>query len=195
MARRKDDTIAFETDLGRRIKRIRLSKGMTLMDVAKAVGCSVGLLSQIETGKVSPSLKTLFGIAACLRVPVGSLFDESLRREKPVFIKASERSKEATIFEGLNVENIVASDVGTDGEVKVVWATLEAGASTGEIPHTHPGKEIGIILKGKAEVVIGEERYQLGPGDSIYFQADIPHTWRNVGDEQVESIWVQMRQK
>jgi mannose-6-phosphate isomerase-like protein (cupin superfamily) len=75
-------------------------------------------------------------------------------------------------------------------KLEAIWFSAPPGTGSGEDPYQHEGEEIGIVLRGRAECWIGERTYTLGPGDAIYFSSQVPHGWRNTGEDQLEMIWV-----
>ena len=76
-------------------------------------------------------------------------------------------------------------------KLEVVYVKASPGDHSGDEPLVNPpGEKFGVVLKGELEVTVGEEVYQLGAGDTIYYPAQIPHSWRCLGDSPVELMWV-----
>ena len=70
-------------------------------------------------------------------------------------------------------------------KIQMTWIVMPPGADTGDVPFLHEGEECGIVLQGKVEARVGDERYVLSPGDAIYQASTVPHRSRNIGDEDV----------
>lgn len=175
--------------LGEKIRKIRTGKGRTLASIASEVGCSVALLSQIETGKVAPSVKTLIAVAAALKVPVGILFEDVYGTDTIWMCRASEPRTYRQIDKGCRAAYLGNSCPGADHEADVFEVVMAPGATTGAEPLLHPGRELGIILEGQMSLTLDEETYTLTAGDIICYRSDLGHTWRNPGDTPAKSLW------
>ena len=169
--------------LGSRIRHVRVQQQKTIEEVAQQTSLSKSLISQIETGKVTPSVNSLLAIAKCLTVPIGKLFD-SVEENSPVV-----RERERRLIEtkpGVKFYLLVPHLL---GQLEVFWNVYHPGATSGR-QHSHEGEECGIVLKGKIEVQLGRERHRLRNGDSIYFSSSIPHTVKNTGKGEALTIWI-----
>ncbi len=67
----------------------------------------------------------------------------------------------------------------------MMWVVMPPGTDSGDEPFTHEGEECGVILQGQLEAMVGDEKFILGPGDSIYHNSLIPHSSKNIGDSDV----------
>ncbi len=158
-------------NIGKRIRDVRENKGQTIRKVAAASGVSASLISQIETGKVDPSLSTLRKIAIALDAPLFSfvLADDCgptrlIRRE----------NRRLVVFPkgGLQYE-VIHSD--QNKKMAIMIGTLTAGGATSDSPLGHPGEECLVMLDGVMRVEVGEEVIELVEGDSLYFDSSIAH--------------------
>jgi mannose-6-phosphate isomerase-like protein (cupin superfamily) len=76
------------------------------------------------------------------------------------------------------------------GRMEVIWVTAAPGVDSGDEPHVHDGEETNVVLRGRAEFRVAGRVFALKPGDALTLPASLPHTWRSVGDESLEMIWV-----
>lgn len=171
--------------MGRRIREIRKEQNLTLKDVASMAGLTESLISQIENSKANPSIATLLAISRVLNVPVGSFFDTNPDSPSPV-VRRNERSVAHTangITYYLLTPNL------EDKSMEVLYSEYEKNASTGDFI-THEGIECGIVLKGKLQVEIGEDKYILNDGDSIVIESTKPHRITNLSESTTSTIWI-----
>jgi transcriptional regulator with XRE-family HTH domain len=172
---------------GEKLRSVREKRGLTLKQVATAVGVTESQISQIERSKVMPAVDTLLDIAGFLNLDLVHLFDD-FRREHPVQVmKAEERPRyeaEGTVYELLS-----QSEEGEQG-IEAYYLTVSPGSTQGSSEYGHIGKEMGIVLEGKAELSCGGRAYPLAVGDSVSFSSDVPHILKNTGDEPLRAFWI-----
>ena len=174
---------------GEKLRQVREHKGYTLKVVAQRAGVSESLVSQIERNHVSPAIDTLLALADVLDINLEFLFEE-YRKVKPVkIIKANERASLAEddiIYEELARPTTPDKDDSIESYV----IKIPAGSHTHKGSYGHIGRELGIIVKGKAKLTYDSTEYVLEPGDSVSFSAGVPHTLQNIGECELEAIWV-----
>lgn len=192
MSARKNTPQRDKLRIGERIRRIRTERGMTLASVAQHVGCSVALLSQIENDRVMPSVKTLTGIAAAMRVEPGAFFDEDDGGQVITFQRPGEREVIQTEDDLQLAEVLARARLDADREVAVYRFVLPPGYSEHGETHVHGGHELLYCIQGALEIKVGQERFVLEKGSSVHFFAGLPHTWGNASDEPVEFICVNL---
>jgi transcriptional regulator with XRE-family HTH domain len=172
---------------GERLRSVREKRGLTLKQVAAAVGVTESQISQIERSKVMPAVDTLLEIAEYLNVDLEHLFAD-FRKEHPVqVLKVEDRPRytaDGTVYELLSQS--------TDGEfgIEAYLLTVSPGSRKGSSEYGHIGKEMGVILEGRAEMSCGGRRYELEAGDSVSFSSDVPHLLKNAGDIPLKAFWV-----
>ena len=173
--------------LGEKIRNIRLEKQMTLRDLSKKSGCSLGFLSQVERNKVSPTISSLRKISDALDTNIISLFEEE-NSINSVLVKRTHRGK----FENKRskVRYELLRPQFSDTSIEALYMYLEPGASSGTTPHSHEGEELAIVIKGKIKIEVGGKEYILEEGDSAVYKSNIPHKWSNPTDHPTEVIWV-----
>ena len=174
---------------GEKLRQVREHKGYTLKVVAQRAGVSESLVSQIERNHVSPAIDTLLALADVLDINLEFLFEE-YRKVKPVkIIKANERASLAEddiIYEELARPTTPDKDDSIESYV----IKIPAGSHTHKGSYGLIGRELGIIVKGSAKLTYDSTEYVLEPGDSVSFSAGVPHTLQNVGECELEAIWV-----
>ncbi|GAA2487160.1 helix-turn-helix domain-containing protein [Streptomyces longisporus] len=202
--------------VGARIRQARLAKGVSLRSLAREVGVSASLVSQIETGKSQPSVSTLYAITTALSISVEALFDGyGDEAAAPPVVAAA--AAPATVLHALAA---FAADPGrrigplvTPGERElleldsgVVWERLghvpgsdvdfllvtyrpggSSSSSGGLMRHT--GTEYGYVTSGELVLTLGFDEYTLGPGDAVCFESTTPHRYRNDGTEPAVGVW------
>ncbi|MDT0158528.1 cupin domain-containing protein [Microbacterium sp. ARD32] len=182
-------------DLGGRIRVARLERGKSLRAVAADASISPSLLSQVETGKVQPSVSTLYAVVASL----GLSMDEVLgRRERPTSarraepagpVQPREEGPEVVMENGVTWRGLATMRAG-DG-IDAVLATYQPGASSSvdETHMRHSGVEYGYVIRGRLTLRLEFETYTLRAGDSLCFDSTRPHLYHNDTDEIAEGIW------
>ncbi|MEP6565044.1 MAG: cupin domain-containing protein [Mesorhizobium sp.] len=176
--------------LGTRLKLSRQTRGLTLKALAAAANCSESLLSKVENGKVSPSLPMLHRLVEVLGTNIGWMFEESDGEEGIVF-RAGARPLIALDplrrGEGISLERVIPYSPGHLLQCNIHH--IEAGGESAG-PIQHAGEEVGYLLEGAIELMVGEKTFRLSAGDSFVFNSELPHWYRNVGDERASIFWV-----
>jgi len=179
--------------LGEKIRQHRKSQGRTLAELAEQCDISPSFLSQIERGQANPSIGTLQGLAHALGLTMAMFFEEpgqgrnsrQARETMATVVRANRRK--LVIYPGSGTHHeLLSPDL--QRKIQMTWIVMPPGADTGDAPFVHEGEECGIVLQGKVEAWVGDERHILGPGDAIYHPSDIPHGSRNIGDDDAIMI-------
>ena len=187
------------SEIGARLRVERQRKELTVRELARRVGVSPSLISQIERDKVNPSVSTLWGIVTALGLTMGDLFAHveappGLRRVPadnggagPV-TRPGKRA-EINLETGVRWERLTAA---SDPVVEFLTVVYPPGASSCDVDSLvrHGGKEYGYVLRGRLGVRIGFDEYQLTPGMAISFDSSSPHRLWAIGDEAAEAVWV-----
>ena len=179
----EDSAEATLEAIGRRIRRIRGQRGLTLVALATEASLSPSMLSLVERGRASPSLSSLVAIAKALGVALTRLVvdepdDEPVTRfhEQPV----------------LETPRHVLRRVLRDDRVRGVMIThneYAAGAGNSPTPITHVGHEFGIVVDGELTVELDGISYLLKPGDLIAHDSARPHRIWNYGRRPARAFW------
>jgi transcriptional regulator with XRE-family HTH domain len=181
---------AVDLWLGQQLRQLRKQQGRSLAEVARACGMSVGLLSQIERGLSSASIKALHLLAREFRVSVNSLLRNA---------EHTEGEHDGRVVRAGNHRYIDLKEKGISKEVytpaacrsmDLCRAAIEPGGSTGnELFVTGQGEQIGFVLKGSLELWVGDRVILLQEGDSFCYASSTPRRWRNPGSQTTEVIW------
>lgn len=171
----------MEINVGSKLLRLRNEQGKSLRELSKLSGISANAISLIERNKTSPSIATLTKLILTLNTNLTFLFEEKESRDI-IYTKNSTRSH----LESKN-SKVKLESLGTglpNQEIEPLIATFKKGAKSGKKRITHQGNELVYCLKGEIEFEIDGENYLLKPGDSLFFNGDRPHKWRNVSKHQ-----------
>jgi transcriptional regulator with XRE-family HTH domain len=200
-------------EMPRRLRDARERSGLSLRQLAKRLDISASALSQIETGKSRPSVRTLYAVVSELGISLDDLFDNHGTETRP----AAGGSAEVTLARGSATDWMVAAtsahpflragerptlelDTGVQWErltaehdpmIDFLQVTYEPGSASnahGKLVR-HAGREYGVVLSGAIDVTVGFETYRLGVGDSISFSSDEPHVLANNGTGPAIAIW------
>jgi len=179
-------------DLGAKLRQLRLRKKIALVDLGKHTGLSASMLSQLENGKLVPTLPTLARIAMVFDVGLEHFFADKRTRRTFSIVRADERLRFPD-----------RADSPTPGyffEVLAFGATEKAmSAYLAEFPvhdikesrtHVHNGAEFVHVLNGQLAISYQAEDHLLGPGDSVYFDASEPHSYTGMNEEGTRAIVV-----
>jgi transcriptional regulator with XRE-family HTH domain len=177
-----------KAELGRRVKLERLSKGMTLKQVADASGMYPTHISEIERGRTSPTVGALLRIAKALGKSATYFVEEEDLPSVSV-VRTHERAHHDLIEHGKGVAGIDYLTTGIPaGRLRVVELT-DVERSPIEGPR-HPGEEIILVTGGELKVTVDGTSYELGPGDCIQFRANLDHKIEKLGGEKPRALWI-----
>jgi transcriptional regulator with XRE-family HTH domain len=180
--------------LGARVKALRESAGLSLRDLTDRSGVSAPMLSQVERGETSPTLTVATRIAAGLDLRLSQLLrlDES---GAVTIVRAAQRQRGGNKRRGHSFEVLTSSQPGQRAELS--RHTLASGGVTGALdgegggPLHEPGsRETALVERGAVVLVCDGQRYELGEGDCVTFDADLPHHFENPDDEEAAFLAV-----
>lgn len=199
--------------VGARIRQARLRRGTSLRALAREIGVSASLVSQIENGKSQPSVSTLYAITTALGISVESLFDAGeAASASPVAAGAPGTVLHALAAlaadPGRRIGPLVTPDEREVLELDsgVVWERLGhvpgpdvdfllvtyrpggASSSSGGLMR-HTGTEYGYLTSGELVLTLGFDEYTLRSGDAVCFESTTPHRYRNDGDVPAVGVW------
>jgi DNA-binding transcriptional MerR regulator/mannose-6-phosphate isomerase-like protein (cupin superfamily) len=168
---------------GQRFRRLRTRRGLSLAQVARATGVSVGFLSALERGQMRSSIATLRRIARFYRTNILSLFEAA--GENPRLVRPAQRKILETTPD-VRMELLAWGHTAMEPHL----FRVKPGGGSGE-SYSHEGEEFLHILRGEFHIWLnGNEHYQLKPGDSLYFESSTPHRWKNPGKTEAWVLWV-----
>jgi transcriptional regulator with XRE-family HTH domain len=179
------DVLDARVRIGARVRALREAMDLSLRDLAERSGVSAPMLSQVERGETSPTLAVAARIAAGLELRLSQLLrlDEA---GSVTVVRAGERRRGGSGRRGHTVEVLTAPLPGQRAELsRHVLAPGARTGGSGDPPMHEPGsREIALVERGAAVLEIDGERHELGAGDCVTFDADLPHHFANPGAEQ-----------
>jgi transcriptional regulator with XRE-family HTH domain len=174
--------------LGARLRALRVERELGLRETARRAGISHGSLSQIETGRMRPSVATLARISSVLGVP---MFDDLFPPPEPPqgSKKVVRRSARRALAAYSPPREWLLTPEGSASFV-VTLTTIEPGASSGGYYSHSGGQEFLFLISGELEFGIADKTWKLKAGDAVTFQASDIHRWRNRSGKPAEALWV-----
>lgn len=174
--------------LGLKIREIRQQKGLILNELAKKTNLTASYLSQIERNLIDPSLSSLRKISAALEVPIYTFISDISNEH--TLIQAEKRKKLELPNSSIIYEFItpMVGDKEANPKMEIIYFQLEPMSWSSEDFLLHPADECIFIIKGTMEVFLGEKKYDLCEGDSIYIKENVPHRMYNPTNEKVIGI-------
>jgi transcriptional regulator with XRE-family HTH domain len=161
-------------NVGARIRELRKDRGLSLRALAELSGLSLNAVSRIERGESSPTVASLFSLATALQVHIADLFTTELE-SSTILVRRNQRLRSRGA--GLIMESL---GIGLPGQIlEPFLMTIDAGAEGIDIPCSHPGEEFVHCIEGEIEYQVDEAWHRLEAGDSLLFQAKLPHRYRN----------------
>ena len=191
----------MKSDLGRELRAARERSGASLRSVATAVGISPSLLSQVETGKVHPSVSTLYAIVSHLGVSLDDLLsraslpgsadpdtarDAAARRDPAV-----QRAADNPLIEmenGVTWERLATGGRRAVDPLVVTYGPGGSSSVEGRLMR-HSGWEYGYMIEGELTLLLDFERHRLRPGDSVSFESQRPHLYLNETDAPARGLF------
>ncbi len=174
------------TDIGKRLRDMRSERSLSIRELARKSGLNVNTLSMIENGKNLPSLETLQQLSFALETHITAFFEDDTPKNKIVHHKAAQRPCVAFAHGKLEDLGAGMSPRGTEAFL----VTLKPHSNSGENLMVHTGLEIVYCLEGQLTYTIEKQTFLLEPGDSLFFEAHLPHRWQNNGDIPTLSLLV-----
>lgn len=173
--------------LGADIRALRKSRGLTLVSVAHTLGRSVGWISQVERDLSHPTIDDLREIGQVLGVPLSLFFgqSETAVEEQGYVVRKESRRRIGSRENGL-VEEMLSPDLTDDFEV--VYSRFEAGSKM-DSPKVRQTQEVGYLLNGRLDMMIGGRNFTIEEGDSFRIRGEA-YSWANPYDETAIAIWV-----
>lgn len=167
----------LEAAIGHEVRACRKKLGITVADLASATGLSVGMLSKIENGHISPSLGTLQSLSRALGVPITAFFRRYEEPRNAVFVKSGqgvELERRGTRA-GHQYRLLGHIDNNSSGVMVEPYLITLAGDADTFPTFQHAGLEFLYMLEGKVVYRHGDQLFTMEPGDSLFFDADAPH--------------------
>jgi len=177
-----EPAISDAAALGPRLRRLRTQRGLSLAEVAKAAGISIGFLSALERSQMSASVGTLRRLARYYRTNILDFFDATelnTRLVRPAKRKVLEAGP------GVRMELLAWGNKVMEPHLFRIAPKAGSGES-----YAHEGEEFLFVLRGELKIALASEEYHLKRGDSFYFESATPHHWKNPGRSETWLLWV-----
>lgn len=178
--------------LGAKLKLARLARGLSLKELSAKAGITEGHLSKIENNRAHPSLSSLHQLAGALDMNMSALFAAAEQGSSQIFVvRSNERPKLHTGHRRAN-NQIVLEKLVPSGPEHLLQVNIHVIAPRGGSDKSikHLGQEFGLVLEGVVELIVDEEKTILGPGDSFFFNSELPHRYTNASDDVARVLWV-----
>jgi transcriptional regulator with XRE-family HTH domain len=176
--------------LGERIKSLRGEQQLQQRQLAEKAGLTPSMVSQIESGRLTPSLHTLGKIAAALSVPIPSLFDGAPLGKIAV---TRRRDYPKVSFDGSSERWAVLGAGLFEGKVRGVVSTLgprSRGVTTDKVVIKPGQMKLFYVLEGTVALLYNGDSHRLEAGDSALLDGGTPHGWENLGPKPARALWV-----
>ena len=188
--KKKDVTELHHSDVGARLRALRVEQGLSVNELAMRAGVSVGTVSQVERNKANPSVRILERLRQALSVPLSALLEADDAISDPVVGDFVRKAAERPVFDvgkhGMQKE--LLSPHG-EHDLKMMIIMLPAGAGSDEVL-VGVGEKAGLVLEGTVVLNVGDRRAVLRAGDSFQFKSTVPHSVRNESGETARLLWV-----
>jgi len=181
-------------DVGRRLKDFRTRQGVSQKELAQLAGVTPSTVSQVESGTICPSLPVLFKLAEALSVGVESFFSHGPWRSRgPVYPLPAAR--EATFKDQPpgSISGLFLMPLDAEAKVEPLLVEVPPGQTVPSHFCHHKGDEMGFLISGHLEVLIGNADHRLGPGDLLHLTSEAPGQWRNSGAEPARLLWLKIK--
>jgi transcriptional regulator with XRE-family HTH domain len=180
------EVCASIASLGTLIRRRRRELGLTQGEIARRAGLSIGFISQLERGLVSPSLSSMVSIADALGKAPGDFLVQPLVQEP--LTKAGIRGRFSVARDGavLEYERISSSFPGSTMNSILIHVPPGYAGETG----MHKGEEIMFVIEGSIKVIVSKKKFILERGDSVHYDAKQPHSYASNSSEMSLVLWV-----
>lgn len=188
--RKKEVAEPGHSDVGARLRALRVEQGLSVNELAMRAGVSVGTVSQVERNKANPSVRILERLRQALSVPLSALLEEDDAVSDPVAGDFVRRASERPLFDvgkhGMQKE--LLSPHG-EHDLKMMIILLPAGAGSDEVL-VGVGEKAGLVLEGTVILNVGDRRAELREGDSFQFESTVPHSVSNESGKMARLLWV-----
>jgi transcriptional regulator with XRE-family HTH domain len=168
--------------VGSHLRQLRMKRGLSLAQVAKAVGVSIGFVSAVERSQMSASVGTLRKLARFYKSNILDFFDPSEANGRVV------RPNKRKVLEagpGVRMELLAWGNKVMEPHLFRIAPHAGSGES-----YTHEGEEFLYVLRGELQIALQKDEYRLKAGDSFYFESATPHRWKNPGKTETWVLWV-----
>lgn len=173
-------------NVGRQLRRLRRSRGLTLAELATRAGCTSGYLSNVENGATAPTLSSISTLAAVLGSDMSSFFAPT--EEERVHVHRASHQERLRIAPQANQTYTILS--GAKLEPSFTGLVEELVQPTDDTSYSYLGERFMLVLDGELELRVAAETYRLGPGDTIHYSSHPDHYLRVVSEGPAQMFWI-----
>ncbi|MBD3296176.1 MAG: cupin domain-containing protein [Candidatus Omnitrophica bacterium] len=175
--------------IGKRLRDLRKEKGMTLNELSRKSGVALATLSRMENDKMTGTIQAHSSICKALGVSITELYKELENEQKTVDpLPGKERTEHYVHANKASYELLVSKAPGK--KLMPLMMKIDSGGAT-QNEQNRPGMEKFVyVITGTLEASVGDKNYTLKPGDSLYFDASLPHTFNNRTKKRAEAICI-----
>lgn len=175
-------------ELGAKIRAQRKVQGLSIRELAARAGLSIGMISQIEQGKSTPSLRSLRLISETLKLPVSALFHQVPASTADDRYIVRKNNRQVLKLNGSVLKELLSP--ASLQHLEIFNVELQPGGESSVDNYSHSGEKAGIIIEGALELWLDGDRFELSEGDTCQFSGSIPHRYANNGPQPCKVIWV-----
>lgn len=177
-----------DLDLGVTIRTLRKQSALSLSQVALETGLSAAMISQIERGLSTPSLRSLRLLSLALKAPISQFFEEREKSQAQRFVVHFEERRRLKLSRTGVLKHLVTPDEA--GVLEIYSIELSPGASSGKGYQSTEGEKAGVVLTGELSLSINQENFVLRDGDAFRVPASVPHMFTNASSDAVQMLWM-----
>jgi transcriptional regulator with XRE-family HTH domain len=166
--------------LGQKIHDFRVARGLSLRSLGESTGLTAAFLSQVENDQTSPSISSLQKIATALHVPMFAFLNDETQTEEVV---RGDMRKKLTFQNDQLVYELLTNSI--NHKIGAFLIHLKAGETNKTQLLYTPTEEVIYVLQGEMEIWLGERRYRLSPGDSIFYEGPQLNGYASIGEEDL----------
>lgn len=183
-----DQGLGNDVWIGARLRELRKDRGLSIQELADKVSLSIGMISQIERGVSTPSLRSLRLLAEALSVPVSWFFASAKGHAASRHIVRKDQRRRLRVPDVGVVQELLSPN--SASKIEIYEVTLKAGGGSGPGAYTHEGEKFGLVIEGQMQLHIGSDVHTLENGDSFHFPSTQPHRFENAGSDIARFVWV-----
>ena len=177
-----------ENPIGATFRSQRHSKGMSLQELARVSGVSVGMISQIERDIANPSMRVLTALRRALNMPMQEMFSDrsEISDEEPPFLRRAANRPHIDL--GSLQKELLTS--GGNHHLQMMILTIAPEATSGNTALSYPAEKGGLVLEGELTLSVNGQSAVLQEGDSFVFDSSLEHGFRNDSEAPARILWV-----
>jgi quercetin dioxygenase-like cupin family protein len=169
--------------LGKKLMKMRRERNVTVQHLANETGLGVKYIGQVEKGEVIPPVAVILQLSRALRIDSSLLLREERQKAGRQSLEDYKKRTQDYTYQNLTPE-------AEHKHLKAFKIYVDPKSDHKGVSYQHLGEEFIYVLKGKMEVMVGENRNLLSPGECLHFNSSIIHKLRNISDEKAELLVV-----